>query len=377
MNDLDPAQADSFEDLATCLRQIHIRAGKPSYRLLEQQTTREEGGQLPGSRFKRVRLGRGNITDVLAGRKFPSKAFLLTFVDACEVELETDRRWEQAWDRLALGQVTRAEERLNAEAIQLRQQLAEAEERIRELSEEKTAAETQARDAEAQADQAAMEIAQLRQQVVAAEESGERLKAAEVRANRADWEVGQLRGRLEEIVAEAEELRQQLTETEARLREELAAAREETYGLRRQLEDAEKRTRQPVAEAEERARHAAAEAGHLRQLLTEAEKRIAQQHAAALPDIAKLAAQMGQLDTAAATRAIQRLNPHTAEAVREALETQKNQAAGNSTSAIGKHRGSPRLIRRIPTDEPDASAEYWDRLGSSEARPGIQEDGSE
>jgi type III pantothenate kinase len=38
---------------------------------------------------------------MLSGRKFPTrKEFFLTFVDACGVDLETDRRWEQAWDRL-------------------------------------------------------------------------------------------------------------------------------------------------------------------------------------------------------------------------------------------------------------------------------------
>ena len=100
MNDPDPAGADSLEDLAECLRLLHIQAGKPAYRLLEHETGRRAGQQLPGSRFKRVRLGRGNITDVLVGRKFPGKAFLLTFVDACGIALETDRRWEQAWDRL-------------------------------------------------------------------------------------------------------------------------------------------------------------------------------------------------------------------------------------------------------------------------------------
>ncbi len=38
---------------------------------------------------------------MLSGRKFPNrKAFFLTFVEACGVNLEVDRRWEHAWDRL-------------------------------------------------------------------------------------------------------------------------------------------------------------------------------------------------------------------------------------------------------------------------------------
>jgi CspA family cold shock protein len=73
--------------------------------------------------LKRVRLTRSTVSDVLLGRKFPGKAFLLTFVDACGVDLERDRRWEQAWDRLAPQYLDQAAE---AEADQLRRQLAEA-----------------------------------------------------------------------------------------------------------------------------------------------------------------------------------------------------------------------------------------------------------
>lgn len=129
MIDVDPTQATTLEELAECLRQLHIRADKPTYRVLEQRTM-HENGQLPGSRLKRVRLGRSTISDVLAARKFPGKAFLLTFVDACSVDLETDGRWEQAWDRLAIqyrprfpspvGEV----DRLRQENEELRQQLA-------------------------------------------------------------------------------------------------------------------------------------------------------------------------------------------------------------------------------------------------------------
>jgi len=46
-------------------------------------------------------LRRTTLSEVLQGRLFPRKAILLTFVEACGVDLETDRQWEQAWDRLA------------------------------------------------------------------------------------------------------------------------------------------------------------------------------------------------------------------------------------------------------------------------------------
>lgn len=97
------------------------------YRALEQQTARENGF-LPGTRLRRVRLARTTVSDVLVGRKFPGKAFLLTFVDACGVDLENDRRWEQAWDRLAVQHQQASTppgeaEKLRQENEELRRQL--------------------------------------------------------------------------------------------------------------------------------------------------------------------------------------------------------------------------------------------------------------
>jgi len=48
-----------------------------------------------------VRLGRTPLNDMLRGRKFPKKAFMLTFVYFCGIDLEVDRSWEDAWNRLA------------------------------------------------------------------------------------------------------------------------------------------------------------------------------------------------------------------------------------------------------------------------------------
>ena len=145
MDKHDPETAASLEDLAACLRYVHLRADRPTYRTLEQQTA-TDGGVLPGTRpsLKKVRLTRTIVSDVLAGRKFPGKAFLLTFVDACGIDLENDRRWEQAWDRLAIQypQVSAAggAEKLRQENEELRRQL--------------TAAKRQAEKAENRADQA-------------------------------------------------------------------------------------------------------------------------------------------------------------------------------------------------------------------------------
>jgi cell division inhibitor SepF len=96
----DPAAAITPEDLAACLRDLHLRADSPSYRTL-QDRTRRAGGPLPGTRLTRVPLRRTTLSDVLRGTVWPRKAFLLTFADQCGVDLQADRRWEQAWDRIA------------------------------------------------------------------------------------------------------------------------------------------------------------------------------------------------------------------------------------------------------------------------------------
>jgi gluconate kinase/DNA-binding FadR family transcriptional regulator len=133
MSDLDPSEAESFEALVECLKQLHTRADGPTYRKLEQQTV-HASGLLPGTRLERARLTRSTLSDVLNARKFPSKAFLLTFVEACGIDLAHDPRWGQAWNRLAdqgkqAGLTADEVERLRLENEELRQRLAEAERR--------------------------------------------------------------------------------------------------------------------------------------------------------------------------------------------------------------------------------------------------------
>ncbi len=100
MKDPDPTTAANLGELTACLRQVHLLADKPSYRALEKQTV-HASGFLPGTKLERVRLTRSVLGDMLCGRKLPRKAFLLAFVDACGIDIEKDRRWELAWDRLA------------------------------------------------------------------------------------------------------------------------------------------------------------------------------------------------------------------------------------------------------------------------------------
>ena len=75
--------------MAKCLQRLHMLADRPSYRTLEERT-KNVSGFLPGYELARIPLKRATITDVLTGRKFPRKAFLLTFVEACGVDLEVD-----------------------------------------------------------------------------------------------------------------------------------------------------------------------------------------------------------------------------------------------------------------------------------------------
>lgn len=134
MEDFDPSTAASLDDLAACLRHVHLLADKPAYRALEQQTA-HQSGNLPGTRLARVRLTRSVLSDVLNGRKFPGKAFLLTFVHVCGIDLENDLRWEQAWNRLASHYQHAA-----AETDQQSQELLEARAEIQELRQQLTAA---------------------------------------------------------------------------------------------------------------------------------------------------------------------------------------------------------------------------------------------
>ena len=133
MNDLDPAQAANVDDLARCLRQLYVRADSPSYRTL-QDRTKHANGLLPGTSIERIPLRRTTLSEMLRGEVFPRKAVLLTLVEACGINLETDRRWEQAWDRLAEEAQDQDREtsvgQLQHQLEELQQQLAAAEDRV-------------------------------------------------------------------------------------------------------------------------------------------------------------------------------------------------------------------------------------------------------
>jgi hypothetical protein len=199
----DPSQASTWEDLAECLRLLHIRADRPSLRTLETRT-KHASGELPGTRLKRVPLGRTTISDVLAGQKFPGKAFLLTLVEACGADLQTDRRWEQAWDQLAPRHVTPG----RTEAEELRQQLAAARDEAEQLRSQVAAATAEAEQSRASAEAATQTAAE-----------------AELKSYDADQHRKQAEAKADQLRQQLAEARVQAGEAAADLRRYLLAAR--------------------------------------------------------------------------------------------------------------------------------------------------------
>ncbi|MGA5763300.1 FxSxx-COOH system tetratricopeptide repeat protein [Nonomuraea bangladeshensis] len=88
---VDPTYAANKEDLARCMRMLRARADMPSYRELEKQAL-AKGGSLP----------RTTLSEVLNGKRFPTRAFLLLFVDVCGEPFERHEAWRQVWNRLSV-----------------------------------------------------------------------------------------------------------------------------------------------------------------------------------------------------------------------------------------------------------------------------------
>lgn len=237
MNDPDPTQAASLGDLAECLRQLHIRADRPSLRELEDRT-KHVNGLLPGTSLKRVRLGRTTLNDVLRGFKFPRKAFLLTFVEALNIDLNADRRWEQAWDHLAIQYLDEAAE---AEEEQLRRQLAEARAQADRADEEAEQLRQQLADAEDLS----------RQQTMAAEEMATHLETAQAETRKAHDRL------IEATAAHAVELKQTRADAQARIEAAQASAGEAIRQAQADADAAVRAAEIRIAQTEQQARELA------------------------------------------------------------------------------------------------------------------------
>ena len=196
MSDVDLAVVATHADLVACLDRLYIRADSPSYRDLEQRTARLSG-ELPGTGLKRVRLGRSAIGELLRGSTFPKKAFLLTFVEACGVDVAADQRWAEAWDRLSERYVKRAGQ-AQTELAQLRAEAARL--RAEVDTERRTAKEAQAEEAGLRAQLAATtqnaEKAQL--------EALDQIERTQRQLTDAQNEIARLREEVRELAEELE-----------------------------------------------------------------------------------------------------------------------------------------------------------------------------
>lgn len=83
-DDIDPTPARSLEDFACDLRRLKVRAGL-SFRQLEKRGKP---------------LSRSTVSDVLHGKRLPSKELLHAFIKACSVDPDADKRWEATRIRL-------------------------------------------------------------------------------------------------------------------------------------------------------------------------------------------------------------------------------------------------------------------------------------
>lgn len=88
--DLDLASVNAWEELRALLRTVHARADKPSLRTLE---VRSRHGATP--------LSKTVVSEMLRGTRFPRKAVVLAFLEACGIQNERVDPWLLAWERIA------------------------------------------------------------------------------------------------------------------------------------------------------------------------------------------------------------------------------------------------------------------------------------
>jgi transcriptional regulator with XRE-family HTH domain len=88
--DIGVSSAQTRDDLAAMLRVVHVRADRPSLRMLEVRT-----------RHYPTPLSKTVVSEMLKGARFPRKAVMLSFLRACGVPGEETEPWRRAWERVA------------------------------------------------------------------------------------------------------------------------------------------------------------------------------------------------------------------------------------------------------------------------------------
>jgi transcriptional regulator with XRE-family HTH domain len=90
--DLDLASVQTRAQLASLLRTVHVRADRPSLRVLEAKTRRDPAP-----------LSKTAVSEMLKGARFPRKAVMVSFLRACGVSEEMIEPWRRGWERLAVA----------------------------------------------------------------------------------------------------------------------------------------------------------------------------------------------------------------------------------------------------------------------------------
>lgn len=87
---LDLASITTRSELAEFLRIVHLRADKPSFRSLEART-----------RHAPTPLSKTVVSEMLRGVRFPKKAVMVSFLQACGLPDDHVALWSHAWERIA------------------------------------------------------------------------------------------------------------------------------------------------------------------------------------------------------------------------------------------------------------------------------------
>ena len=88
--DLDLDAVITRYDLASLLRTVRIRADNPALRTLEART-----------RHSQTPLSKTAVQEMLNGVRFPRKAVMIAFLQACGVPDDRVESWQRMWDRVA------------------------------------------------------------------------------------------------------------------------------------------------------------------------------------------------------------------------------------------------------------------------------------
>jgi hypothetical protein len=92
-SDLDLSPVETWDELLVLLRQVHLRADRPSLRTLEARARR---GRTP--------LSKSAAAEMLKGTRLPHKAVMVAFLRACGIPDDGLDQWQRAWERVATGQ---------------------------------------------------------------------------------------------------------------------------------------------------------------------------------------------------------------------------------------------------------------------------------